>query len=44
MSLGVAALIASERTEGGTGLPAGAGDSDRAGFGIPGGKRQRSAM
>ena len=42
--LGVAALIASQATTRGTGEPACAGDSDRAGFGIPGGKGQRSAM
>jgi len=40
----IATLIASQGTGGGTGEPACAGDSDRAGFGIPGGKRQRSAM
>lgn len=40
----IAALIASQGTGGGTGEPAGAGDRDRAGFGIPGRKGQRSAM
>ena len=33
-SLGVAALITGERTGGGAGEPAGAGDSDRAGFAV----------
>ncbi len=32
--LGVAALIASERAAGGAGVPAGAGDGDRAGFAV----------
>ena len=40
----ITALFPGQGAGGGTSEPAGAGDSDRAGFGIPGWKRQRSAM
>ena len=43
-SLGVAALIASERAGGGAGEPAGAGDGDRTRFAIAAGEAEGSAM